>query len=260
MDEAAQAPVELPLRPQDEVECRRCEVHCDKVVYPGACIERSCPFVYAYEAWGHTYVGCMQRVYGGRDRPRPAAGGRGEARGLRRHPRHRGAAADVQGRGVALLREPRRRARLPESGVPRAPARAPELPRDRADQPERVSRDRVERACVCSDTSLLFVLRDEVVTNGPAAAWARSEDALLDRPRRILGSTRSSSRLHRDEHVGRRDLATVGRSRLRSWESRRPSYHTIRELVRAERAAPAARTAYPAGGLAPFSARPARPA
>ena len=27
-------------------------MHCDKVVYPGACIERSCPFVYAYEAWG----------------------------------------------------------------------------------------------------------------------------------------------------------------------------------------------------------------
>ena len=39
-------------------------MHCDKVVYPGACLERSCPFVYAYEAWGHTYVGCMQRVYG----------------------------------------------------------------------------------------------------------------------------------------------------------------------------------------------------
>jgi hypothetical protein len=63
VDQPAQAPTELPLRPQDEVECRRCEVHCDKVVYPGACIERSCPFVYAYEAWGHTYVGCMQRVY-----------------------------------------------------------------------------------------------------------------------------------------------------------------------------------------------------
>ncbi|HET8607545.1 MAG TPA: hypothetical protein VFL66_11035 [Gaiellaceae bacterium] len=53
----------LPLHPQDEIECRRCEVHCDKVVYPGACLERSCPFVYAYEAWGHTYVGCMQKVY-----------------------------------------------------------------------------------------------------------------------------------------------------------------------------------------------------
>jgi hypothetical protein len=54
---------ELPLHPQDEVECRRCEVHCDKVVFPGACIANACPFVYAYEAWGHTYVGCMQKVY-----------------------------------------------------------------------------------------------------------------------------------------------------------------------------------------------------
>src|SRR5690242_13739644 len=53
----------LPLHPQQEMSCRRCEVHCDKVVYPGACLERSCPFVYAYEAWGHTYVGCMQKVY-----------------------------------------------------------------------------------------------------------------------------------------------------------------------------------------------------
>jgi hypothetical protein len=53
----------IPLRPQDETECRRCDVHCDKVVYPGACLERSCPFVYAYEAFGHTYIGCMQKVY-----------------------------------------------------------------------------------------------------------------------------------------------------------------------------------------------------
>jgi len=54
---------ELPLRPQDETECRRCRVHCDKVVYPAACVERSCPFLYAYSEWGHTYVGCMQKVY-----------------------------------------------------------------------------------------------------------------------------------------------------------------------------------------------------
>jgi hypothetical protein len=53
----------LPLRPQDEMQCRRCEVHCDKVVHPGACLSRGCPFVYSYEAWGHTYVGCMQKVY-----------------------------------------------------------------------------------------------------------------------------------------------------------------------------------------------------
>ena len=55
--------VQLPLRPQDEVECRGCDVHCDKVVYPASCMERSCPFVYAYEAWGRTYVGCTQKVF-----------------------------------------------------------------------------------------------------------------------------------------------------------------------------------------------------
>jgi hypothetical protein len=54
---------ELPLHPQDEVECRHCDVHCDKVVYPAACLERSCPFLYAFDEFGHTYVGCMQKVY-----------------------------------------------------------------------------------------------------------------------------------------------------------------------------------------------------
>jgi hypothetical protein len=54
---------DLPLRPQDEMECRRCEVHCDKVVYPAACLDRACPFLYSYEEFGHTYVGCMQKVY-----------------------------------------------------------------------------------------------------------------------------------------------------------------------------------------------------
>jgi hypothetical protein len=55
--------VALPLRPQDEVLCRRCDVHCDKVVYPASCLERSCPFAYAYEEHGHTFLGCLQRVY-----------------------------------------------------------------------------------------------------------------------------------------------------------------------------------------------------
>ena len=55
--------VTLPLRPQDESACRRCEVHCEKVVYPAACLERSCPFVYAYEEHGHTFMGCLQQVY-----------------------------------------------------------------------------------------------------------------------------------------------------------------------------------------------------
>jgi hypothetical protein len=38
-------------------------VHCDKVVYPSACVEQACPFVYAYEEFGRTYIGCMQKVY-----------------------------------------------------------------------------------------------------------------------------------------------------------------------------------------------------
>ncbi len=54
---------ELPLRPQDEVECRRCGVHCDKVVYPAACVAKSCPFLYAIEEFGHRYVGCLQKVF-----------------------------------------------------------------------------------------------------------------------------------------------------------------------------------------------------
>lgn len=63
MSEAAAATIGLPLRVQDEVECRHCAVHCEKVVHPGACIAASCPFVYAYEAWGRTYIGCLQKVY-----------------------------------------------------------------------------------------------------------------------------------------------------------------------------------------------------
>ena len=63
MEQLDQPTSTLPLRPQDEVECRRCAVHCDKVVLPSACIARACPFLYAYEAHGHRYIGCMQKVY-----------------------------------------------------------------------------------------------------------------------------------------------------------------------------------------------------
>jgi hypothetical protein len=59
---AADAAV-LPLHPQHELECRRCDVHCDKVVYPSACLARSCPFSYSYEDHGHTYIGCIQKVF-----------------------------------------------------------------------------------------------------------------------------------------------------------------------------------------------------
>jgi hypothetical protein len=53
----------LPLRPQEETECRRCQVHCDKVVYPASCVEGACPFLYAYREHGRTYIGCMQKIY-----------------------------------------------------------------------------------------------------------------------------------------------------------------------------------------------------
>lgn len=36
---------------------------CDKVVHPSRCVEQACPFVYAYEEWGRTYIGCMHKVY-----------------------------------------------------------------------------------------------------------------------------------------------------------------------------------------------------
>jgi len=62
-EHAVAQPAELPLRPQDEVECRRCDVHCDKVVYPASCVERACPFVYLYEEFGHTYMGCVMKVF-----------------------------------------------------------------------------------------------------------------------------------------------------------------------------------------------------
>src|SRR3954470_2328213 len=53
----------LPLPTQDEFLCRRCDVHCEKVVYPSACMERSCPFAYAYEEHGHRFMGCMQKIF-----------------------------------------------------------------------------------------------------------------------------------------------------------------------------------------------------
>ena len=92
-----------PLRVQDEVECRHCDVHCEKVVYPGACIRMACPFVYAYEAWGRTYMGCLQKVFDVEidlallQAAEAERGGFGAVRA-------RAPAADVRGRGRRVLR------------------------------------------------------------------------------------------------------------------------------------------------------------
>ena len=54
----------LPVaREVEQVECRRCGVVCQKVVRPAECVERSCPFLYAYDAFGSTYVGCTRGVF-----------------------------------------------------------------------------------------------------------------------------------------------------------------------------------------------------
>jgi hypothetical protein len=61
------APTTQTLRPTasgTRSECRACRVGCDRVVYPSACIERSCPNLYAYESWeGQRFVGCLRRVF-----------------------------------------------------------------------------------------------------------------------------------------------------------------------------------------------------
>ncbi|MGN6380157.1 MAG: hypothetical protein ACTHNU_14490 [Gaiellales bacterium] len=56
-----QVPPQAPAA--DAVECRGCGVVCQKVVYPSACLARSCPFLYAHDQFGHTYVGCTHGVF-----------------------------------------------------------------------------------------------------------------------------------------------------------------------------------------------------
>ena len=95
-------------------------VHCDKVVHPSSCLARSCPFVYAYEEHGHTFMGCMQRIFEVEIDLDMLQRGRAPARGLRRGEGAAQPAADVPLRGRAVLREPLRRARLRQSRVQRA--------------------------------------------------------------------------------------------------------------------------------------------
>jgi hypothetical protein len=47
-------------------ECRQCCAFCDKTIEPRGCIEMNCPFLYTYEdaATGHSYMGCLQKVFG----------------------------------------------------------------------------------------------------------------------------------------------------------------------------------------------------
>ena len=124
-------PKALPLRPQDETQCSRCDVHCDKVVYPAACLERSCPFVVRVRGVRPHVRRLHAEGLRVRDRPRTCCSPPSGPRGLRRGAGDAKAAADVPGRGrrratsaaqselgcvnPEFFELPRRRARLPRA-------------------------------------------------------------------------------------------------------------------------------------------------
>jgi hypothetical protein len=45
------------------LECRECEIICERVVSPWHCLRSGCSYVYAYEDWETTYFGCLQKVF-----------------------------------------------------------------------------------------------------------------------------------------------------------------------------------------------------
>lgn len=51
------------LRHRLRLECRECEVICERVVSPWQCLKNSCPFVYVYEETDTSYFGCLHKVF-----------------------------------------------------------------------------------------------------------------------------------------------------------------------------------------------------
>lgn len=45
------------------LECRECEVICERVVSPYRCLRSGCPAVYAFEDGDTTYFGCVHKVF-----------------------------------------------------------------------------------------------------------------------------------------------------------------------------------------------------
>jgi hypothetical protein len=45
------------------LECRECEVVCERVVYPWHCLKSQCEGIYAYEDGDTTYFGCLYKVF-----------------------------------------------------------------------------------------------------------------------------------------------------------------------------------------------------
>ncbi len=45
------------------LECRECDVICERVVYPWHCLKSNCEYVYAYEDDDTVYFGCLGKVF-----------------------------------------------------------------------------------------------------------------------------------------------------------------------------------------------------
>lgn len=45
------------------LECRECEVVCERVVSPWQCLRSECPFIYSYRDEETTYFGCLHKVF-----------------------------------------------------------------------------------------------------------------------------------------------------------------------------------------------------
>lgn len=48
---------------RERLECRECEVICERVVFPFQCLRSRCSAVYAYEEGDSTYFGCVHKVF-----------------------------------------------------------------------------------------------------------------------------------------------------------------------------------------------------
>jgi hypothetical protein len=48
---------------QPQIECRRCGVICERVVYPTHCLRSNCPYVYAFDDGETSFFGCVAKVF-----------------------------------------------------------------------------------------------------------------------------------------------------------------------------------------------------
>ena len=53
----------LLLELSEELECTKCGVLCEKVIYPASCFDSDCKYIYSYDEDNSTYFGCLYKVF-----------------------------------------------------------------------------------------------------------------------------------------------------------------------------------------------------